>query len=426
MRGEWRPYDFDLNVNGDIPAEGKIDIDAVNIEEHAGREPVNYILPPGVTRIIDSGQAQATQLNEQSMSLKVTDLEPGKSRGVYRNTSLDLRIYNRLQMFVHNEALIDDLNELQNGDISLFVRFGSDVKNNYYEYEIPLEVTPAGKYSDRYAVWPANNMLDCDLDIFPAVKKQRNAEKMQESSGVSYNRRYSVPDDKRKGNTITVIGNPSLSDVRVIIIGVKNNSNATKNCNVWVNELRVTDFNNNGGWAAKGNMNLSLSDIAVVNVGGHKETSGFGSVDQSLSERRIDNLDQYNVAVQVDLGRFLPEKVKLKAPVYYSVSKEKITPKYNPLDQDVLLEDALDACATEAQRDSIESYAVSSKTVESFSVSGLKFDVQSKNPMPWDPSNFTLSYSSNKQRNSDPNNVFENTSDYRGSFQRQAKGHQVP
>ena len=417
VRGEWRPYDFDLNVNGDIPAEGKIDIDAVNIEEHAGREPVNYILPPGVTRIIDSGQAQATQLNEQSMSLKVTDLEPGKSRGVYRNTSLDLRIYNRLQMFVHNEALIDDLNELQNGDISLFVRFGSDVKNNYYEYEIPLEVTPAGKYSDRYAVWPANNMLDCDLDIFPAVKKQRNAEKMQESSGVSYNRRYSVPDDKRKGNTITVIGNPSLSDVRVIIIGVKNNSNATKNCNVWVNELRVTDFNNNGGWAAKGNMNLSLSDIAVVNVGGHKETSGFGSVDQSLSERRIDNLDQYNVAVQVDLGRFLPEKVKLKAPVYYSVSKEKITPKYNPLDQDVLLEDALDACATEAQRDSIESYAVSSKTVESFSVSGLKFDVQSKNPMPWDPSNFTLSYSSNKQRNSDPNNVFENTSDYRGSFQ---------
>ena len=113
----------------------------------------------------------------------------------------------------------------------------------------------------------------------------------------------------------------------------------------------------------------------------------------------------------------MPEKVKLKAPVYYSVSKEKITPKYNPLDQDVLLEDALDACATEAQRDSIESYAVSSKTVESFSVSGLKFDVQSKNPMPWDPSNFTLSYSSNKQRNSDPNNVFENTSDYRGSFQ---------
>ena len=417
IRGEWRPYDFDLDLTGDVPAQGDIDIDAVNIEEHAGRTPVNYVLPPGVTRIIDPGQSQATQLNEQSMSLKVTDLEAGKSRGVYRNTSLDLRIYNRLQMFIHAESLIDDIVGVNNGDISVFVRFGSDVKNNYYEYEIPLEITPAGKYSDRSSVWPDNNMLDCDLDIFPALKKQRNAEKMQESSGVSYNKRYTLFDENYPKNAITVIGNPSLSDVRVMVIGVKNNSNATRNCNVWVNELRVTDFNNDGGWAAKGNINLGISDVAVINVGGHKETSGFGGVDQSLSERRLDNLDQYNIAVQVDLGRFLPEKVKLKAPIYYSVSNEKITPKYNPLDQDVLLEDALDACATQSQRDSIEAYAVTNKKVESFSISGLKFDVASKNPMPWDPANFTLSYSSNKQSNSDPNNVFENTRDHRGSFQ---------
>ena len=417
VRGEWRPYDFQLDVAGDLPAEGNIDIDAVNIEEHAGREPVNYILPPGVTRIVDSSQSQATQLNEQSMSLKVTDLEPGKSRAVYRNTSLDLRIYNRLQMFAHNEALIDDFNGVSNGDVSLFVRFGSDIKNNYYEYEIPLEVTPAGKYANREAVWPASNMLDCALDLFPAIKKQRNAEKMQESSGVSYNRRYSVPDPNRTRNTVTVIGNPSISDIRVILIGVKNNSGSVRNCNVWVNELRVTDFNNEGGWAAKANINLGLSDLATLNLSGQKETSGFGAVDQSLSERRIDNLDQYNIAVQADLGRFLPEVVKLKAPIYYSVSNEKITPKYNPLDQDVLLEEAIDACATQSQRDSIEAYAVTNKKVESFSISGLNFGVSSKNPMPWDPSNFTLSYSSNKQRNNDPNNVFENTNDYRGNFQ---------
>lgn len=417
VRGEWRPYDFRLNTVGDVPADGKIDIDAVNIEEHAGREPVNYILPPGVTRIIDSNQSQATQLNEQSMSLKVTDLEPGNSRAVYRHTSLDLRIYNRLQMFVHNEALIDDFNGVNDGDISVFVRLGADMKNNYYEYEIPLEVTPPGKYADRESVWPSSNMLDCALDAFPAVKKMRNAEIMQDNVGVSYSTRYSISDPDRVRNTITVVGNPSLSDVKVILIGIKNNSQSVRNCIVWVNELRVTDFNNEGGWAAKANLNLGISDIATINLSGHKETSGFGAVDQSLSERRLDNLDQYNMAFQVDLGRFLPEKVKLKAPVYYSVSNEKITPKYNPLDQDVLLDDAIESCNTKAQRDSIEAYAVTRKTVESFSVSGLKFDVSSKNPMPWDPSNFTLSYSSNKQHNTDPNNVFENTSDQRGSFQ---------
>ena len=283
-------------------------------------------------------------------------------------------------------------------------------------------MTPEGKYStysttDQSIVWPDNNRLDCDLDLFTAVKKNRNANKMAGVAGVSYNLRYTEYDPNRPNNRITVIGNPSLSDVRVMMIGVRNNSAQVKDCIVWTDELRVTDFDEGGGWAAKGSLTLNMSDIATVNVGGHKETVGFGSVDQSLSERRLDAYGQYNVAVQVDMGRFLPEKVKLKAPVYYSISKEKTTPKYNPLDQDVLLKDALDACSMKEQRDSIESFAVTRKTVESFSVSGLKFDVQSKNPMPWDPANFTFSYSSNKQRNTDPNNEFENTSDYRGSFQ---------
>ena len=74
VRGEWRPYDFNLNSRGDAPAEGQLDVSVVNIEENAGREPVNYVLPPGVTRITDPGQSQITQLNEQSMSLKVTGL----------------------------------------------------------------------------------------------------------------------------------------------------------------------------------------------------------------------------------------------------------------------------------------------------------------------------------------------------------------
>ena len=186
---------------------------------------------------------------------------------------------------------------------------------------------------------------------------------------------------------------------------------------VWVDELRVTDFDQEGGWAAKVNANLNLSDIGTVNFGMHKETSGFGSVDQSLTQRRLDNYDQMNVAVQADLGRFLPEKAKLKAPVYYSYSNEKTTPKYNPLDQDVLLKDAIEACNTQAQKDSINDYALSRHTVKSFSISGLKFDVKSKTPMPWDPSNFTFSYSFNKQHTSNPDNVYENTNDYRGSVQ---------
>ncbi|MDE5924141.1 MAG: cell surface protein SprA, partial [Muribaculaceae bacterium] len=133
VRGEWRDYQFNLNSRNDAPAEGELDMSVVNIEENAGREPVNYVLPPGVDRIQDPGQSQATQLNEQSLQLKVTGLQPGDARGIYKNTQLDLRIYKRLQMWIHAESLIDDPTVLKDGDFSLFVRIGSDVKSNYYE-----------------------------------------------------------------------------------------------------------------------------------------------------------------------------------------------------------------------------------------------------------------------------------------------------
>lgn len=422
VRGEWRNYEFSLNTRGEVPAEGELDVSVVNIEENASRQPVNYVLPPGVTRAIDPGQSQITQLNEQAVSLKVTGLEPGDARAIYRNTQQDLRNYKRLQMWVHAESQIDDVTNLRDGDLSLIIRLGTDVKNNFYEYEIPLTLTPEGKYnndlnSDRYKVWPIENYLDLDLQSFVELKKERNKAKMEANSNVGYATLYSSRDANNERNRISVLGNPSLSDIRVMLVGVRNNSSTRKDGTVWVNELKVTDFDQEGGWAAKANVNIGVSDIATLNFGAHIETAGFGGVDQSLNSRRMDDYEQYNFAVQGDLGRFLPEAAKLKAPIFYSVSKEKTSPKYNPLDQDVLLKDALDDALDQHARDSINAFAIEHTTVQNLSISGLKFDVQSENPMPWDPSNFTFNFSFNKQSKVDPTTEYENTNDYRGSLQ---------
>lgn len=427
VRGDWRTYDYNLNTRGETPAEGQLAMSVVNIEENSGREPVNYVLPPGVNRIVDPGQSQITQLNEQSLSLKVTNIKPGDARAVYKNTSLDLRIYKRLQMFAHAERLITDVaGDLKDGDFSVFLRLGTDIKNNYYEYEVPVKLTPAiqggvfynnNSQNDRYIVWPEQNFFDIRTSVFTDVKKQRNREKADPSSGVGYTTVYSDYDPYHDGNRVSVIGNPSLGDVRVVMVGVRNNSASERSGEVWVNELKVTDFDEDGGWAAKANVNLGISDIATVNFAGHVETVGFGGVDQSLANRRLDDYKQYNVATQVDVGRFLPEKVKLKAPVYYSLTKEKTSPKYNPLDQDILLEDALDNAVDKAERDSIKNYAIDQSTVKSFSVSGFNFGVKGKTPMPWDPANFTLNFSFNKQENISPTIEYEHINDYRGSFQ---------
>ncbi len=422
VRGEWRDYQFNLNSRNDSPAEGELDMSVVNIEENAARTPVNYVLPPGVDRIQDPGQSQATQLNEQSLQLKLTGLQPGDARGIYKNTQLDLRIYRRMQMWVHAEALIDDPTKLKNGDLSVFIRLGSDVKNNYYEYEVPLDITAPDTYNnfnsaDRAAVWPLSNRMDVEFDALTALKTERNRDRSAGTEGVSYTTLYSRRDPADERNTIAVLGNPSLSDVRVMLIGVRNRSASTKDGIIWVNELKVTDFNEDGGWAANINANLSLSDVANLNFSFHKETEGFGGVDQGLASRRMEDYQQYNVAVQGDLGKVVPAKAKLSAPIYYAKSSERTTPKYNPLDQDILLKDALDAAATKQEKDSIRNYAVTRKETESFSVSNLRFNVQSKTPMPWDPANFTIAFSYNKQKNFDPTTEYEYTNDYRGSLQ---------
>ena len=421
VRGEWRDYQFNLNSRNDSPAEGELDMSVVNIEENSTQTPVNYVLPPGVDRIQDPGQSQATQLNEQSLALKVTGLQAGDARGVYKNTQLDLRIYRRMQMWVHAEAMIDDPTNLKDGDLALFIRLGSDFKNNYYEYEIPLDLTNPGYYNnfnsgDRALVWPYTNRLDVPFELFTNTKIERNKNRA-DGQNINYTTLFTLRDPDNERNTVSILGNPSLSDVRVMLIGIRNMSNSTKDGTIWINELKVTDFNENGGWALNTNANLSLSDIAMVNFAYHKETAGFGGVDQGLSARRLEDYEQMNIAVQGDVGKVVPEKLKLSAPVYYSRSNERTTPMYNPLDQDLLLKDALETATTKAEKDSIKSYAITTKTVESFSVSNLRFNIQSQVPMPWDPANFQLSFSFNKQKLIDPTTEYENTNDYRGSFQ---------
>lgn len=423
VRGDWRSYT--LRIHNDdkgggttLPAEGDLDVSVVNIEENAGQEPVNYVLPPGVTRLVSSDQSQITQLNEQAISMKVTSLPSKNARAIYKNSGLDIRNYERLQMFVHAEKLIDDDTNLRSGEVAAFIRIGSDARSNYYEYEVPLNLTPAGRYNtynenDQEAVWPAENMFDFPLSLLTDVKKARNAAKSRGESGVSYTEPYYMYDPDNARNKVTVVGNPSLSNMATVMIGVRNNAATEKDVVVWVNELRLSGFNQDGGWGVKADVNLNISDIGTIAGGTHIETAGFGAVDQTLNNRRMEDYYQYNFSFLIDAGRFLPEKWKLTSPLYYSYYEERNMPKYNPLDEDILMRDALETATTKQERDSLKNLALERSRTRSFSLSGFKFDVKSKNPMPWDPANFTASYSSNKQDNQSPTTEFENSRDRR-------------
>ncbi|MEI8086903.1 MAG: cell surface protein SprA [Paludibacter sp.] len=400
VRGEWRSFNKDLFLPTKPPiSSGKMDVQAVNIEENAAKIPVNYILPPGITRETDPGQPQLLQQNEQSMVLRVTNLAPGDARAVYKNTTFDMRQYKRLQMFVHAEKLIDDVNsnKLDNYQLSCFVRLGSDMVNNYYEYEIPLKLTPEGTYfgdkvSDREIVWYPENMFDFSFESLTSAKLKRNKAKQNRSANVSNLLPYTIYDPSKPLNKISIVGNPSLSDVQNIMIGIRNGSDAVKSGEIWVNELRMSEFDESGGWAAMGNMSVGLSDIGTMNFSGRMETAGYGSLESNVTNRRMDDLYQMNFSTSLDLGRFLPEKGKLLIPAYFSYTNETISPKYNPLDQDVLLSDALNNLDNQKDRDTLKLVSQTVNTSRSFNISGAKVNIKSKTPKFYDPANVSFTY----------------------------------
>ena len=418
VRGEWRPYEQPLYRSDAIPSvTASLSVSTVNIEENGDREPINYRLPPGVSRITDPSQPQLRQQNEQSLSLKITDLASQDARAVYKTTSYDLRRYKRMQMFVHGEKFVDDITNLQDGDLSVFIRLGTDYKNNYYEYEVPLNLTSFGDGRPSASeIWPAENMLNFSLDIFTDLKLSRNREKSTAGSGVSYTTVYTKYDPDNNRNTISVVGNPSLSDVQVIMIGVRNNSRDVKSAEVWINELRMTDFDESGGWAANASMNLNISDFATVNASGNIETAGFGGLEQSVSERSMDDYSQFSIATTVQLGKFFPEKTKINLPLYYAYSKEVISPEYNPLDQDILLKESIDNETTKAGKDSIRNFANDVLTTKAFALNNVRIDIKSKNPMPYDPANFSMGYASNVETRTNPETAYETTKNFQGNL----------
>ena len=416
VRGTWRTYDQPLSAaNG-----GTLEASAVSIEENAEKEPVNYVLPPGIRRGQDPSQAQLVEDNEQALSLVVKNMNTGEAKAVYKNTTLDLRQYKRIQMFTHANALAQNTTELQDNQLAVFIRLGSDYKNNYYEYEIPLKLTPEGKYNRRSledckAVWPEDNMLDVPLSVFTALKKERN--KAKAMGMASYSQPYTAYDSSHPNNKLTLVGNPTLGEVKTMMIGVRNNSGEVKSGEVWVNELRLLEHNNKGGWAANGNLNVQLSDFGSVNATGRYTSEGFGGLEDKVASRSTDSYGTYSVTTSLELGKFFPDKAKVSIPLYYSVTKEKTSPKYNPLDTDMELKDALDAAGSKHERDSIENIAVTKVTNTNFSISNARVGIATKrHPMPYDPANFSFSYSHSHQHTQGETTVYENEDNWRGSL----------
>lgn len=426
----WRKYSEDLLQPGDYVSgtsdETTFNISTVNIEENGSRQPVPYVLPPGIERETwyTTGSSY-TQLNEQSIALDVDQLSNGDARAIYRSTSYDLRFYGHMKMFAHAEKKYA-ADQMDDDDLVLFVRLGSDYTNNYYEYELPLKLTPWGtSVDDAYTIWPADNNVDIDLQLMTEIKTRRNTKVRAGESGYSPTSLYSEYVDGKK---YTVLGSPNLGKVKVIMIGVRNprkeslndgNDMLPKSAIVWINELRLSDYINKGGWAVMALARTNLADVGNLSLYGSYTTANFGNLEDPLIKEELVNTFNFQTTLDMELGKFLPETWGMHIPLYLDYNREIGSPEYNPYNPDVLLYDDLRSYQTAAERDSVAKMTQRRKSTTNLTLSNVKKNRVGKSalkPHVYDIENFSFSYAYSRERSSDDEIDHYNKDQHRGGI----------
>lgn len=399
VRNQWRQFQYKLDTTGNYiplpPTNTSFNVLAVNVEENSSRSPIPYVIPPGIERVQQLNNNNTNVLlNEQAMSLQIRKLAINDARAVFKNVNLDLRRFRQLSMFIHAETAQGAMRPVQNNDLVAVMRIGSDFLSNYYEIRIPLKITQPGQ-SAATDVWPVENNMDFSLGELTAVKTLRN------SSGAS----PGVIFRKQLGNkTFSLLGNPNLGQAQVILFGVENHtpSNADADAEVWINELRLSSIDQRGGWAGLGRVDIGLSDLGNISISGNYHTTAFGSIDQHINERAKDDLLQFDVSTNLELGKLLPSKTGLSIPFYANISRSVSTPEFDPYDLDIRLKDKLNS-ALKTQRDSIRNNAIDQSTTKTFNFTNVrKNNIKGKKLHFWDIENVDVSYSYTQTEISNP------------------------
>ena len=397
IRNQWRRFTYEIDTTSifkRLPANDpvKSDVLAVNIEENDQREPIRYVQPPGIVRQQQlSNNNVPLLLNEQSLSLKLISLTEHQTRGVFRTINYDLRQYGKLDMFIHAENGLPG-EFIQDDDLNAVIRIGNDFVGNYYEVRIPLKMTKWGA-SDSLAIWPELNNLALDLQELVRLKSRRN------KAGFSPSQYYSETIGNRK---LAIIGNPNLGEVRGILLGVENTKNEPVTTEVWFNELRLSQLDEKGGWAAIGRLDITGADLFNLSVSATARSTGFGTLEQRVNERSREDFAQFDVALNIDAGKMLPRKLGLQVPVYAGISHTQATPEYDPYELDVKLKDKMRENPKHI-RDSIKREAIDATTIKTLTLTNVKKIKQNnKKPQPWDISNLDGNYSYTKIERRNP------------------------
>jgi len=406
VRSDWRRFTQALDKNDPTPDDPQTDftVGIIGTIENEG----SYQRPPGIEPEELFNNNTVVAQNEQSLVVNVCNLETEDSKAVYKNINIDMRQYKRIRMFIHAEEV--ETGSLSSNDLIGFIRMGNDLTENYYQIEIPLQVSTG---ISRDELWPKDNEINLPLNILAQIKALGISDGTLSNLDPTF---YDVINGEAVPiigdpfsnyisgqHRVAIKGNPNFGDIRTLMVGLKNGTADSDVCaSVWFNELRLSDMDNEGGWAAVVSMDANVADFMNISATGRQSTSGFGSLEQGPTQRSLEDVKQYDVVTNVNVGQLLPKKWGIQIPFNYGQSEELITPKYDQFYKDLTLNSRLDAANSNAEKELIKEQSEDYTKRQSINFIGVRKNrTTDKTPRFYDVENLTLNYSYNKVEHRD-------------------------
>lgn len=342
-----------------------------NVNTHENSE---YSPPPGVSAEID--RETKIRKKEQSLVVQVENLQPGNSAFIYRNfQKMNFTDYTSLKMYAHGPEDLPGEGALDS-DVELVLRFGAD-RENYYEYR-----------SDIFRGWDKRNFVDVDFALCTGLKMlewRRDyllpQDEVDSPSDPWYQAYLAYPDSventlgswyevylehakfvRAPEDTIStkvygIFGRPSLDNIKLISIGVKNdNENVPLTSDIWVNELRMDAERDMTGSAVRFDINTNLAGFINVVAGATRKEDDFHDMNSKIGTGS--DATNWKANATMNLDRFAPNRWNLQIPISASTTQSSDLPR---------LKSGSDIILDQGQKKDLESTNADKKYRVSFS-----------------------------------------------------------
>ncbi len=374
-------------------------VSTINFEDNP-----EYTSPPGVQRERDRSKPdQEVFKNEQSLLLKVNNMQDGDSREIvkYLYRPLDVFSYKEMKLFVHGDlndspGSISYYQDADNYGAEVYFRFGADTAN-FYEYRQPVK--------------PGWNEIDIPFSDLTAIKQIRP----------DPNELFSVPVKGFPGHSFGIKGNPSLTQINFFIFGivnpVQNNDKGDISGSLWINELRVLGADDTKGWAYSASAQFKFADLMNINLNLSQTDPYFHRLNQRFGSR-IDR-KKWGGSVNFDLLKLIPLNLSGSSfRINYSHNESIAKPLYVP-GTDINVEEAakkiiekrvtegVDKKQAELEANNFKSETQTINVSDTWAVPSIKIRLPSKKWYVRDIINgLTFGFNYNKSRSRSPTTLF--------------------